>query len=198
MNSSDKPPQIRCRQLKDELKELKSLDAGLRNRVLKRFSQATLKAIEDTKENEWVPVKFDIELMECIDAEIGEKGLFDFCCNVFTHSTDSSMIGHFFLSALSLLKVHPSAVLRFGPLIWNSFCRNCGELSAAEKGPGLLQLALRDLPPMVVQSRPFLIGTAGSLQALLNYSTVKGQVVLEQHSRITNSALFSVSWEIEE
>ncbi len=77
MESSDRQPQIRCRQMKSKLRALESFGPAVRDRILQRFSKTTIQAIFDTKDENWVPIEFNIELCECVKAEVGEQGVYN-------------------------------------------------------------------------------------------------------------------------
>lgn len=194
MNSKTKSPQIRCRRILDDLNGLDLLDDAVKNRVLERYPEDKLKIIRETNEDKWLPVEYDVELIECLAAEIGDKEVFEWDCRAFAQSIDSTMLGPFFRSALNVFRVTPNTTFKLVPYLWNSIFHNCGHMSVVNKGPGSAQIVLDSMPPIIAGSRPYLLAIAGSTQCLLSFTKSDGQAVLEPKSKETQRAVISLSW----
>jgi hypothetical protein len=185
---------MRCRHILSKLKALESLDAAVRKRVLERFPEATLQTIRRTKEDQWLPVEYNIELSEYVAAEIGEEGLYDWGLKALNYSINSSMISPFIRAALDVFRIGPTTLLNLSPRLWKSIYRNCGELSVTEQGLNDVQVSLTDLPPVMINSRILIVTIAAFIQALFSFTGVKGQAVIEQISKSTKNAIITATW----
>ncbi len=192
----EKRPEIRCRQLLSKIKALESFDAAVRKRVLERFSKAALKDIQQAKEDQWLPVEYNIELSESVAAEIGEEGLYDWGLKALSYSINSSMISPFIKAALSVFKIGPGTFIRVSPHLWKSIYRNCGELSVVEDGLDAAQVSLNGLPLVMVNSRILIVTIAAFIQALFSFYGVNGRAVIERISTETRSAIIMASWDL--
>jgi hypothetical protein len=197
LKDRDKRPEIRCRVIRNRLKALELFDSPLRKRILERLSEKAFQAIHSAHEDDWVPIEYNVELSESLAAEMGEEGIYNVGVKAFDSSINSSFIAPFIRAALTLVKVRPNLLLKLAPQFWNSIHRNCGELSIEEKGPGQIQVVLKDLPLVMVKSRNHMLSVAAFVQAFSPYSEVQGSAVLEEVSEKTQSAVISVSWEPE-
>ncbi len=195
MASSDRQPEIRCRQMKNRLQALESFGPSVRDRILQRFSKTTIQAIFDTKDEDWVPIEFKIELCECVKAEVGEQGVYNWGLKTFNNSITSSMISPFIRVALNLFKTGPGTMLQLGPHLWKSMYRNCGEVSINKTGPKKIQIIFNELPLVMARSRICMVSVAAFLQGIIPFSGVHGQVLLEQLSEDTHSAVIVATWE---
>ena len=177
-------------------KALESFDAAVRKRVLERFSKAALKDIQQAKEDQWLPVEYNIELSESVAAEIGEEGLYDWGLKALSYSINSSMISPFIKAALSVFKIGPGTFIRVSPHLWKSIYRNCGELSVVEDGLDAAQVSLNGLPLVMVNSRILIVTIAAFIQALFSFYGVNGRAVIERISTETRSAIIMASWDL--
>jgi hypothetical protein len=189
----EKRPEIRCSQIKNKLKALSLFDEPVRDQVLKKISKKTLAIIEESKGDQWIPLELNIEISECAFAVMGKTGMYDWCAKAFLLSIGSPLVGSIFRSALNIFRVSPGALLKRPSQIWAQIYRNCGELSTFKDGLYSLKIVIQDLPPMLVGSRAYLIGIAGSFYAVVAFAGYKGYSELEQLSKTTAS--FIVSWE---
>jgi hypothetical protein len=194
VNGTEKLPMIRCRHLHDQLKALELLGASVQSRVLDRLSKATLETIKSTKENQWVPFALAVEIVDCVSAEIGDEGIFNLNIKAFSYSIESTMVGPFFRGALNLFRVKPATVLRLGPFLWKSVCRNCGDISIAERDSSHAHVIFKNLPSIVVSKQSYLMGIAGVLQSILSLTGAEGQVTIESTSEKMQSVTFLASW----
>lgn len=173
---------------------LESLGDEKKNRVLGRLSKDTLQAIQNAKEDGWLPIAVNLELVRCAAAELGEDEVHRLGMKSFTFSVNSFVVGPFFRTAITLFKIKPSAVFKLSPQIWKSIHRNCGDLTVVEKEIKTVQILLSNVPLEMASSRSYLIGIAGCLQAVLALSNVTGKVVLESQSEKDHSAAYLLSW----
>ncbi len=96
MGTQKQRPEIRCRQIKSKLKALELLDDRVRENILGRIDKNTLQAINDAKEDQWVPIENNVEICECVSAEIGEEGNFKWSTKATAISINSMVVGPFF------------------------------------------------------------------------------------------------------
>jgi hypothetical protein len=193
--SSEKQPEIRCRQMKSKLLALESFGPAVRDRILQRFSKATVQAILVAQDEDWLPIEFNIELCECVKAEVGEQGVYEWGLKTFNNSINSSIIAPFIRVALNLFKTGPATLLQLGPHLWKTIYRNCGEISINKTAPKDIQIIFQNLPLVMARSRICMIGMAAFLQGMMPFSGVKGNVLVEQLSEKTQSAVINASWE---
>lgn len=163
--------------------------------MLERFSKDTLKIIQESKEDQWLPVEYDIELTNLVGEEIGEEGLMAWNRKSFEQSLESSMVGPFFRAALNLFKIKPNSVLKLCPYLWKSICRNNGKLSVINKGHNCVHIVIEDIPLVMIQSRAYFLGLAASIQSILSYTKVIGKVELKDQSKETQRAVILVTWD---
>lgn len=173
---------------------IEALGEEKKNRVLGRLSNETLQAIQQSKEDDWLPIAVNLELVSCLSAELGEAELYHLGMKSFTNSVSSYVVGPFFRTAINLFRIKPSSVFRLAPQIWKAIHRNCGELTVTEHGKQAEQILLSSLPIEMASSRPYLIGIAGCFQAVLALSEVEGKVTLEKQSEKDCSATYHLSW----
>ncbi len=105
MDDKNKRPEVRCRQIHSKLKSLDLLGPEVKKLVLERFSKTTMQTVQKAKDDQWVPVEYNIELTEAVAAETAEEGVFEWSRKAVTYSIKSSVIGPFFLAALNMFKV---------------------------------------------------------------------------------------------
>jgi hypothetical protein len=196
LNALKKRPEIRSGFLHQTLKMIELLDPAVKKRILDRVPQATIQAISKAKENEWLPLEYDILITEHMMAEISEEEYTKRTIAASKSAIESSLMGPFIRSALYLFKISPKTVLKIGPQIWSTCYRNCGNISVVEKGPCCVQIVLEDLPQVFVDSRPYLLTTSLFIHAMDNFTGAQNiKVVIEQQSKMNRSAVFSVTWE---
>jgi hypothetical protein len=199
MNEPDSLPQIRCRNILSKLKALYLFGNSVSNRVLERYSKESLKTIYETKDDEWLPLEYSIKLSECVAAEATEEGLFKWAFRSSLYSIHSSMIGPFFRAKMNLFMIRTPKILMTAPQTWDIVHCNCGTMSAVEKGPGCILLQLQDLPLIMVQSRPYLIGVSAFVQAMGKVGGVTNvKASLEEYSQLTRSAAIVTTWDIDQ
>jgi hypothetical protein len=196
VDDKNKRPEIRCSQVRSKLKSLDLLGPEVKKLVLEQFSKTTTQAIREAKDADWLPVDYNIELCDCVAAEIGEAGVFDWSRKAVTYSIKSSVIGPFFLAALNMFKFKPSSVLKLAPHLWKSIYRNCGEVSNVEISPGCTHLIIKGLPPVMLKSRLYLIGIAAFVQALAEFGNAfDSKAALVKYSEVERNALIELTWE---
>ncbi len=191
---NEKRPEVHCRQVKSELLALESLGEEKKKRVLSQLSKDTFQAIEKAKEDEWLPLAVNLELVACALAELGEAEVRQLGMKSFTLSINSFVVGPFFRTAINLFKTKPSTVFKLGPQIWKAIHRHCGELAIVEKDKHTVRILLNNMPLEMASSHSYLIGIAGCFQAVLALSAVEGKVVLEKQSDKDHSAVYLLSW----
>jgi hypothetical protein len=191
----EKKPEVRCGIAQQALKALELLDPAVRKRILDRFPEATLQAIYLSKEDDWLPLEYDIQLSDNMIAELSEEKYIKLYIASNKVSIDSSFLGPLVRSSFNLFRVSPKTLFKFAPKIW-SFCyRNCGTISVAEKGPFSVQVILEDLPFEFASNKGYLLGVVGFIQAIENFTKAKNtKVVIEQQSPMNRRVVFSVSW----
>jgi hypothetical protein len=182
MEVQENRPEIRCSHLKGKFKALELLDPAARDGVLKRFPKDIFKIIQETDDDQWVPVDYNVELCNCLIAEIGEQGLYDWNLKAFNYSIQSSIWGKSLKTALNLFRIKTSTFVHLGPFIWKSMYRNCGELSVIIK------------PPIIYESRPYLIGTGTGFVCLFALANIKAQVSL-QPSKNAEDVFYLISFD---
>jgi hypothetical protein len=196
LNASENKPEVRSGLVQNGLKALELLDPAAKKRILDRFPNATLQAINSAKENDWLPLEFDIQLSDNTMAEISEEEFIKTNIANAKLSIESSVLGPFVLSALHLFRISPTTVFKVAPHIWNSCYRHYGKISIIQKGKGCLQVLLEDLPMEYVKSKPYLISNATFIQTLLEFTGVKEvKVVIEEQSIADRSVVIAVSWD---
>lgn len=198
MEAQERRPEVHFRQIQSQLTALAELGDEKKNRVLGRVSKDTLQLIQNAKEDQWLPISINLELVNCAASELGEEEVYKLGIKSFTLSVNSFMIGPFFRTAINLFKIKPTAVFKLGPQIWRAIHRNCGELTVVEKEKRSVQILLSNLPLEMASSQAYLIGVAGCLYAVLSLSGVDGKVALEQQSEKDRSASFVLSWQQEQ
>jgi hypothetical protein len=196
VDDKNKRPEVRCGQIRSKLKSLDLLGPEVKKLVLERFSKATMQTIQKAKDDQWVPVEYNIELTEAVAAEAAEEGVFEWSRKAVTYSIKSSVVGPFFLAALNMFKFKPSSVLKLAPQLWKSIYRNCGEVSNVEISPGCTNLIIKGLPLVMLKSRPYLIGIAAFIQALGEFGdAAESKAVLSRYSEEDRSATIEFKWE---
>lgn len=196
MDDKDKRPEIRCRQVRSKIKSVELLDPEVKKRVLERFSQATMQAIQKAKDDYWLPVEYNIELTECIAAEIGEEGAFEWSRKAVSYSIKSSVVGPFFIASLNMFKFKPSSVLKVATQLWKSIYRNCGEFTSSQKSPNCIHYILKGLPPVMLKSRPYMIGIAAFIQALGELGdATDSKSVLVPYSETDRNVTIEFTWD---
>jgi hypothetical protein len=202
VSNFEKNTEIKCGNIQNKLRALEVFDPEIRDRILERFPKTTLQIINKAKSNQWVPVHYSIELSECVAASmtedhesVREEKIFNWSLKASTYSIESSLVAPFMRVALNLLMIKSSTVLKMCPQLWETIHRNCGKLTAFEKSPSYLEIRLKDLPTVMVKSRPYLIGVTAFIKSMLNFSKAKGNVVLEKISEDTHTAILLVTWD---
>lgn len=196
MDDKGKRPEIRCRQIRNKIKALETFDQDVRQRILGRFSKVMQEEIRNSKDDQWLPIEYNIELTNCVAAEADEEGVFSWSEKAVSHSVKSSVVGPFFISALNMFKFKPSIVLKMAPQQWKSIYHNCGELSYVDRGPGKVELRLKNLPLAMVKSRPYLVGITAFIQALGGFGNAENiRAVLVDLSEEERTALIEFTWD---
>jgi hypothetical protein len=202
MSDYERNPEIQCGNIQNKLRALEVFSPDIRNRILERFPKTTLQIVNKAKSNQWVPVHYSVELSDCVAASmtehpesIREEKIFNWSLKAATYSIESSLVAPFMRAALNLLMIKSTIVLKMCPQLWETIHRNCGKLIASEKKPGYLEIRLKDMPPVMVKSRPYLIGVTAFIKSMLNFGRARGNVVLEEISEDTNSAVLFVTWD---
>jgi hypothetical protein len=193
LGTQKKRPEIRCRQIKSKLKALELLDDSVRENILGRIDKSTLQAINNTKEDQWVPIENNVEICECVSAEIGEKGYFNWSTKATAISINAMVVGPFFLSALNMLKIQRKTMIELAPQLWQSVFRNCGDMASADIGNDSINLVLKDLPSVMVGSQPCMVSTVAFIQGLMDFSGAKYTVALKEYSEKDRSAIIEIS-----
>jgi hypothetical protein len=195
MQVPENRPEIRCSHLKSKFKALELLDPAARERVLGRFPKDIYKIIQETKDDQWVPVDYMVELCNCFLVELGEQKLYDWNLKAFNYSIESSIWGKFLKTALNLFRIKTTAFMKLGPSIWKSMYRNCGELSFISNARNQHQILIRNLPPVLLESRPYLMAIGSAFVGLFALGNIKAQVTLEQLKN-TKDALYLISLDL--
>jgi hypothetical protein len=196
MSASEKRPEFRKDLILNGLKALETLDPAVRMRILKRFPQDTLVNIYQSKDSEWLPLEYDIQLSDCMMAEVSEEEYFKFCVNTTKLSIESSLLGPFARSLLHLFQISPKSILKIAPRIWNRCYRNCGTVSVSEKTVGCIEILLSDLPSIFVESKHYLIAIVAFIYTLGQFAGAENsKVVVERQSKATRSAVIVARWD---
>ncbi len=193
MSAQKNRSEIRCRQVQSKLKALELLDDGVKEKILGRIDKNTLQAINNTKEDQWVPIENNVEICECVSAEIGDEGNFNWSTKATAISIKSMVVNPFFLSALNMLKIRRKTMIELAPQLWQSVFRNCGDMLSADIDSDSIRLVLKDLPSAMVGSRPCLVSTAAFIQGLMDFSGAKYSVALKEYSEKDRSAIIEIS-----
>jgi hypothetical protein len=196
VDDKNKPPEIRCRQIRSKIKSLELLDPAVRKRILERFSKDTMQAIQKAKDDQWLPVEYNIALAECAAAETSEEGVFDWSCKAVSYSIKSSVVGPFFIASMNMFKFKPSSVLKVAPQLWKSIYRNCGEFGSSQISANCVHCMIKGLPLVMLRSRPYLIGIAAFIQALGELGdAAKSKTTLSQYSEVDRNAIIEFTWD---
>ncbi len=196
MSASEKRPEFRKDLILNGFKALELLDPAVRMAILKRFPQATLQNIYQSKDSEWLPLEYDIQLSDCMMAEVSEEEYFKFCVNTTKLLIESSLLGPFVRSLLHLFRISPKSILKIAPRIWNRCYRNCGTVSISEKTMGCIEILLSDLPSIFMESKHYIIAIVGFIHTLAEFSGAKNaKVVLEQQSKSKRNTVINLFWD---
>jgi hypothetical protein len=195
VDDKNKPPEIRCKQIRSKIKALDILDAEVKRKVLERFPKDISDVVKKAKDDQWLPVEYNIQLTECVAAEIGEEGVFDWSCKAVTYSIKSSVVGPFFIASLNMFKFKPSSVLKVAPQLWKSIYRNCGEFSSNQISESCIHYMIKGLPLVMLKSQPYLIGIAAFIQALGALGdAAESKAVLSTYSEADRDATIEFTW----
>jgi hypothetical protein len=193
MGDLDNRPEARCIEVKNKIKALDLLGPEIKDRILKRLSEPTYKSILRTEDDKWIPVEMFIELLNCIAAEIGEQGIYDWNLKAFEYSIKSSVLGTYMRTAVNLFGIQPKSLSKLVPYIWKHFYRNCGELSVEEKGENQIVFVATGLPPAILGCRAHLLCTGAAFVFLFSLNNITAQLEIEQPKDARN-VLFIISW----
>ncbi len=151
MNKPEKEPLVSALQIQNRINHLNLVtDKNTIDRILMRIPKATLQIVQQAKKDEWLPVRLNVEITDCIAAEIGIEGCYNLSCKSFHKVVDSSMVSPFILAALNLAKIKPSTILKLAPFFWKSIYHNCGEVSVEQLAPTRIRVTINNLPDIVL------------------------------------------------
>jgi hypothetical protein len=191
----EKEPQMRCRQIRNRIQFIKTVfGEEVQKRIQSRISKTTLQAIEQAEEDQWLPVKLNVEVSDCMAAEIGEEGVYKLSLESFNKALESSTIVQLFRSTMHLLRIKSATVNKLVPVFWRAIYRDCGEMSIVENGPNRISILLIDLPSFIAGNRNYLMAIAGGIHSVMLFGGVTPTVVIEKNLEETKEVSFAVSW----
>jgi hypothetical protein len=196
LKASEKKPEIRCGIIQQGIKALDSLKPLIKKRIMDRYPKDILQVIRETKENDWLPLEFDLQFAEFLLDELSKEEFYNFCLDSNKASIKTSVMGPIIRSALNLFRISPSTILKWIPIIFNNCYRNCGDVSVIKTGKNSLEVSFNDLPPEFVGNKDYLIAMTAFIKALDVFIEIGFAVVLKEQSITNRRAVIEVSWEL--
>ena len=88
----------------------------------------------------------------------------------------------------------PARLLGWSSKFWSQLYRDSGTMDFVADGTHAGRLVLRDLPPCIAASRPYLLGMAAALGASFEMMDLEGEAQLGAVDVAAGSAEICVSW----
>jgi hypothetical protein len=190
-------PRVLAGFVQSTLEAVDALGPELAGRVRARMQPESLAALRDASRIAWVPLALDVELTDCLYAEVGPERGRAFMRDNLRSAFDGPILRGLLDAALRLLGRSPERVLRWAPKVWSHLFRDAGGLHYVAVGANAARLELTELADEVMRSEPWLDGSCGAVGAVFDILSVDGAVTLDGPHRASRTAAFVVGWKLE-
>jgi hypothetical protein len=187
-------PRIFAAFVRSSLDTVDRVDAGLGARVRGRLRPETVRALDEATAVSFVPVELDVDVTESLFAEAGTARACEVMRENLSLTFESPLLSALVSGGLRLLGRSPARLLGWSSKFWSQLYRDSGTMDFVSDGTHAGRLVLRDLPPCIAASRPYLLGMAAALGASFEMMDLEGEAQLGTVDVAAGSAEICVSW----
>lgn len=187
-------PRIFAGFVRSSLDTVDRVDAALGARVRARLQPETTRALTEASAVSFIPVEFDVDVTESLFAEAGTVRGCEVMRENLSLTFESPLLSTLVSGGLRLLGRSPARLLGWSSKFWAQLYRDAGTMDFVADGTHAGRLLLRDLPPCIAASRPYLLGMAAALGAAFEMMDVDGEAVLGDVDAAACSAEIRVAW----
>ncbi len=183
-------PAIRAAQLKQNISEISSWEEPLQSEVLEVWGDDGIAVIQKASRMEWLPLEFDIILVERISELAGEEGMRRLCGSI-SDTTETHLLKPIFQGGAAVFGVNGKSVLRLAPPVFDMLYKNCGKVQKdhLEKTTGSMRL--KNLPEVLLESPTYLSVIGMALQTMIHKFSKNGEV---RHEMEGEESVYFASW----
>jgi hypothetical protein len=107
-------------------------------------------------------------------------------------SMEGPLLGALIGSAITLFRLDPASVFKFGPRAWKHVIQDGGSLEWTKETEFTSTLRLVDAPTILIASDGYLAATAAAFSAIFDMMQVQGTVVYRVLG--PRNAIFKIAW----
>lgn len=190
--SSSTLPAVRAAYMQNLLSILEA--RGLRE-ILDRGGLAG--EIEAASRLAWLPVTFNISVVEAICAELGEEPGLELLAVCVHEQFETPLWSGFVGPAIRLLGREPGGLGRWIPKALDIMFRNCGAFSISPDGDATIVIEAHGLPDSLCNHRLWLRSLGIGFRALFAICTTPGTSDLESFDPEGRTARYRLTWKSE-
>jgi hypothetical protein len=191
----DTEPTMRSQQIKQRIQSIGMVfGKDVQKKIMSRIPKETLQTISQAEDDQWLPVKLNVEIFDCIAAEVGEEGIYNLSAKSFNKILASSTVSQLFRSALHLFRIQPTTLVKLTGLFWRAIYRNCGDLSVVKGEQNQAVVLWSNIPPFIGKNRNYLMAIAGGIHSVIAYGGANPRVTLKEYSEEKREAAYVLSW----
>jgi len=166
-------PEGRAAQLRQTWECLKQRSDGVAERFAARVGQATIHELETAPSKSWLPVEYDVLMVEEVFATSGQQGLVELTQCSITQTIDTPVLQTFLQEALRVFGPGQGTVMRAATRVYEHLYRNCGVWRFDEVDG---TIAHDGAPESILSSEAYIEVLGHALQAVVEKLTGSGSV----------------------
>jgi hypothetical protein len=176
------------------LEAIDAFDRDLAVRVRAAVDPAALIQIESASRLSWLPVELDVELTRAVFATVGVSRAQDIFRRGMIDGLGAPLLRPLRAAAGALFGGSVKDVFGWAPRVWSTIYKDCGVVTLEDRGPASLDMRLTELPAVIVHDANYLLGSAATVEGVLESFKIDGRVDLIGPRLADNSALLRVRW----
>ena len=189
------PGAVRARHMKTLVAGVDALPAADAAAVRARVGPAALAQIADSAGPEWLPLELNAALTRALHDALGVQRSAMFFRARLGEALRAPLFKAVHDGAVALFGLDPSSWLKLVPRGWELVFRGCGAWSKPQHtAPGVAEIELRELPPLMTSDRVWPVSVAASLSALVDAGKAQGAMELTGFDAKAGRASYVLRW----
>ena len=154
---------------------LKQRPDGVAERFAERVGPAVIQELETAPRMSWLPVEYDVLMVEEVFATAGREGLVELTQCSIAQTIDTPVLHTFLQEALRVFGPGPGTVMRAATRVYEHLYRNCGVWRYDEEDGTIRH---EGVPQSMLASEPYIEVLGRALEAVVEKLTGSGSVTV--------------------
>lgn len=160
---------------------LKQRPDGVAERFADRVGPAVIQELETAPRMSWLPVDYDLAMVEEVFATAGRDGLVELTQCSITQTIDTPVLQTFLQEAMRVFGPGPGTLMRAATRVYEHLYRNCGVWRYDEEDGTIRH---EGAPPSILESEPYIEVLGHALQAVVEKLTGSGSVTVTREGDV--------------